>query len=76
MTIGNIIAVHTAHHGPLDRKGGDYALYQVAKVNRVNIIAHNLGTCCPVTLRRDQVVPVAQDLHYLNQNMHLYQITK
>jgi len=67
MTVGNIIAVQTAHHGPLDRRGGNYALYQVAKINRVTIVAHNLGTSCPVTLRKNQVVPVAQDLHYFNQ---------
>jgi len=67
MQVGNIIAVHTAHHGPLDRKGGDYALYEVAKINRVNIVAHNLGTFCPVTLRKNQVVTVAQDLHCFNQ---------
>jgi len=52
---GDIIRLRQQHQGPRDRKGGMFQLYMVAKVNRVNVIAHNLGTCCPCELRLDTI---------------------
>ena len=49
--VGEIVRMMPDHQTPRDKKGGAFARYKVAKINRVTLIAHNLGTCVPHTLR-------------------------
>ena len=49
--VGEIVRMMPDHQTPRDKKGGAFAKYRVAKVLRKNLIAHNLGTGVPHTLR-------------------------
>ena len=55
VAVNQIVRLKEEFKTPRCKRGGDFDSYKVKKVNRVNVIALNLGTFTNVTLRINQL---------------------
>ena len=62
--INQVVKVKEEFETPRDKKGGKFNQYRIVKVMRVNVIAVNLGTFIPHTLRKDQLELIPDPLAY------------
>ena len=58
--VNQIVKLKEEFKTPRCKKGGNFDAYKVIKVNRVNVIAFNLGTFINCELRIDQLETIEQ----------------
>lgn len=56
LTKGQIVKLKKENQTPRCKKGGKFELYKVIKVNKVNVIALNLGTITNTELRKEHLI--------------------
>tara|TARA_B110000444_G_scaffold228008_1_gene233512 strand:- start:744 stop:929 length:186 start_codon:yes stop_codon:yes gene_type:complete len=54
--IGDVVKLKQFHQGHLDKRGGDFELYLITKINRINVMAVNLATGMTFNLKKDHIV--------------------
>ena len=65
--INQVVKVKEEFETPRDKKGGKFNQYRIVKVMRVNVIAVNLGTFIPNTLRKDQLELISNPFDVLKE---------